>query len=211
MMQNELRSEISRMLEEAQQSAQQGERETAYQISLRATSIAPDEPLAWYLRSRNAPSHEEQLMCLSRACALDTKHPEARFELRAAVQELLKEEPFLAYVHETKDLYQVRSGRDLLINIPKNRAFETPYLQRDPGPVRPAFRMLYFSLLGLLLGGVGAILLAPITIFQILRLQSMPLSRSDQARFWVLFIFTVVIWLISIPISWLLLIRFFQT
>lgn len=199
------------MLEDAEQSAQHGEREKAYQISLRATSVAPDEPLAWYLRSRNAPSHEEQLMCLSRAYALDTKRSEARIELRAAVQELLKQEPFLAYVYETKELYQVRSGRDLLINIPKNRAFETPYLQRDPGPVRPAFRMLYLSMIGLLLGGVGAILLAPITIFRILRLQSLPLSRSDQVRFWIIFIFSVLIWLLSIPISWLLLIRFFQT
>ena len=124
-MQNELQSTVSRLLEEAHAAAQQGEREKAYQISLEATRVAPDDPLAWYLRSRNAASHEEELMCLSRAYALDTKRPEARTGLRGAVQELLKKEPFLAYVYETEELYQVRSGRDLLINIPKNRAFET--------------------------------------------------------------------------------------
>lgn len=210
-MQKELESKVSRLLEEAGKFSQQGKREKAYQASLEATGLAPDEPLAWYLRSQNAPSHEERLMCLSRAYSLDTAHSEAKKELRTAVQDLLRQEPFLAYVYETQELYQVRSGRDLLINIPKNRAFETPYLRRDPGPIRPAFRWLYLSLMGLFLGGAGAILLAPITVFQVLRLQTLSLSRGDRVRLWIVFVFSVVIWLASIPISWLLLIRFFPS
>jgi len=208
-MQKKLQSEVSQLLEEAGQFAQQGKREKAYQSSLKATSVAPEQPLAWYLRSQNAPSVEEQLMCLSRAYSLDPAFPDTRKELRVAVQALLKREPFLAYVHETEELYQVRSGRDLLINIPKNRAFEKPYLQKDPGPLRPAFRWLYLSLFALLLGGLGAILFAPITAFQALRLQSSSLSRSDRVRLWVVLILSLMIWLASIPISWLLLIRFF--
>jgi hypothetical protein len=148
-------------------------------------------------------------MCLSRAYSLDPAFPDAKKELRIAVQALLKQEPFLAYVYETEELYQVRSGRDLLINIPKNRVFEKPYLQKDPGPLRPAFRWLYISLFALLLGGVGAVLLAPVTAFQALRLQSSSLARGDRVRMWVVFILSVMIWLASIPISWLLLIRFF--
>ena len=150
-------------------------------------------------------------MCLSRAYSLDTSRPDAKAELRAAVHELLRQEPFLAYVYETPELYQVRSGRDLLINIPKNRAFETPYLKRDPGPLRPAFRWLYLSMLGLLLGGVLAVLFAPITIFQVLRLQSMPLEQGNRIRLWVVLGLSLLIWLAAIPISWLLLIRFYQT
>lgn len=210
-MQTELKSQVSQLLEEAQDYARQGEREKAYQVSLKATRVAPDEPLTWYVRSRNAPSHEEQLMCISRAYALDTKLPEARTELRTAVQELLQKEPFLAYVYETPELYQVRSGRDLLVNIPKNRAYETPYLKRNPGPVVPAYRWLYLSLIGLLLGGVGALVFAPIAVFQVLRIQSTSLSHADRIRAWVIFIFAVIIWLIAIPVSWLLLIRFIQT
>jgi hypothetical protein len=98
-MQNELQIQVSQLLEEAQQSAQQGERGKAYQISLKATTVAPDEPLAWYLRSQSAPSHEERLMCLSRAYALQPGRVETQAELRTAVQELLKKEPFLAYVY----------------------------------------------------------------------------------------------------------------
>ncbi|HLO30472.1 MAG TPA: hypothetical protein VK249_15105 [Anaerolineales bacterium] len=208
-MQKKLQIEVSQLLEEAGHFAQQGKREQAYQSSLRATSVAPNEPRAWYLRSQAAPSTEEQLMCLSRAYSLDPNYPDTKKELRTAIQTLLKQEPFLAYVYETEEFYQVRSGRDLLINIPKNRTFETPYLQKAPGLARPAFRWLSLALLALFLGGVGAVLLAPITAFQALRLRSLARSRGDRIRLWVVLILAVVIWLASIPISWLLLIRFF--
>jgi hypothetical protein len=208
-MQKKLQTEVSQLLEEGGQFSQQGEREKAYQSSLKATSLAPNEPLAWYLRSQAAPSPEEQLMCLSRAYSLDTAYPDAKKELRTAVQALLKQEPFLAFVHETEEFYQVRSGRDLLINIPKNRVFEKPYLQKTPGLAGPAFVWLYLSLFALLLGGVGAVLLAPITAFQALRLQASSPSRGDRVRLWIVFILSVIIWLASIPISWLLLIRFY--
>jgi hypothetical protein len=203
--------DISHLLEEVGQLAQQGKREKAYQFSLKATSLAPDEALAWYLRSQNAPSTEEQLMCLSRAYSLNPKYPGAKQELRTAVHTLLKQEPFLAYVHETEEFYQVRSGRDLLVNIPKNRTFETPYLQRAPGLARPAYRWLSLALLALFLGGVGAVLLAPITAFQALRLQATSPSRADRMRLWIVFILSVIIWLAAIPISWLLLIRLYPS
>src|SRR5574339_1135448 len=123
-MEKRLRDDVSPLLEEAGQLAQHGEHEKAYQSSLKATTIAPDEPRAWYLRAQNAPSTEERLMCLSRAYSLDSNDPAIQEALRAAVHTLLKQEPFLAYVYETEDFYQVRSGRDLLVNIPKNRTFE---------------------------------------------------------------------------------------
>jgi hypothetical protein len=208
-MQNELQSKVSRLLEDAEQSVQQGNRQKAYRSSLKATSLAPNEPLAWYLRSQTAPSTEEQLMCLSRAYSLDTAYPEAKKELRIAVQALLKQEPFLAFVYETEEFYQVRSGRDLLINIPKNRTFETPYLKKAPGLAKPAFRWLSLSLLALFLGGVGAVLFAPIAAFQALRLQASAPSRGDRVRLLIVFILAVIIWLAAIPISWLLLIRLY--
>lgn len=148
-------------------------------------------------------------MCLSRAYSLDPKFSDAKKDLRIAVQDLLKQEPFLAYVHETEELYQVRSGRDLLINIPKNRVFEKPYLQKVPGPLKPVYDWLYLSLLALLLGGVGALVFAPITAFQALRLQSPSLQRGDQVRLNILLSLSVIVWLASIPISLLLLIRIF--
>lgn len=210
-MQNKLQTEVSQLLEEVEQLAQRGERERAYQSSLRATSLAPNEPLAWYLRSQNALSTEERLMCLSRAYSLDPSFPDTQKELRTAVQALLKQEPFLAYVYETEAFYQVRSGRELLINIPKNRTFETPYLKKKPGLAQPAFRWLSLSLLALLLGGVGAVVFAPIAAFQALRLHTAAPTEAERVRLLIVFLLAVVTWLAAIPISWLLLIRFFQS
>src|SRR5919106_3642359 len=209
-MPNKLQTEISQLLEEVEQLAQQGKREKAYQLSLRATSLAPDEARAWYLRSQNAPSTEEQLMCLSHAYSLDSNDPRTKTELRHAIHTLLKQEPFLAYVYETEEFYQVRSGRDLLINIPKNRTFEIPYLKKAPGLAKPAFRWLSLSVLALFLGGVGAVLFAPIAAFQALRLQTSAPTDGERVRLLIVFILAVIIWLAAIPISWLLLIRFYQ-
>jgi len=210
-MQKSLQTEVSQLLEEAGKFAQQGEREKAYQSSLKATGVAPNEPLAWYLRSRSAPSTEEQLMCLSRAYSLDPNLPDTKKELRTAVRTLLKQEPFLAYVYETREFYQVRSGRELLINIPKNRTFEIPYLKRSPGLAQPAFRWLSLSLLALFLGGVGAVILAPVAAFQALRLHTSAPSEAERVRLLIVFLLAVITWLAAIPISWLLLIRFFQS
>jgi hypothetical protein len=210
-MQNNLQTELSQLLEQAGNFARQGKREKAYQSSLKATSIAPNEPRGWYLRSQNAPSREEQLMCLSHAYALDPDDPETKQDLRAAVHTLLKQEPFLAYVYETEEFYQVRSGRDLLINIPKGRIFDTPYLKKKPGIAQPAFRWLSFALLALFLGGVGAVLFAPIAVFHALRLQASASTDGDRVRLLIVFILAVIIWLAAIPISWLLLIRLYPS
>jgi len=210
-MQKNLQTEVSQLLEEAGQFARQGKREKAYQSCLKATTVAPDESLAWYARSRNAPSREEQLMCLSRAYSLDPNDPETKKELHSAVHTLLKQEPFLAYVYETEQFYQVRSGRDLLVNIPKNRTFETPYLKKRPGLAQPAFRWLTFAVLALFLGGVGAVLFAPVAAFQALRLQASAPTDEERMRLLIVFILSVIIWLAAIPISWLLLIRFYPS
>ena len=210
-MKTTLQTEVSQLLEEVGTLARQGKREKAYQTSLRATTLAPDDPLAWYVRSQNAPSREEQLMCLSHAYSLAPDDAQTKKELRSAVHALIKQEPFLAYVYETEKFYQVRSGRDLLINVPKDRAFEVPYLKKPPGLARPAFRWLSLSVLALFLGGVGAVLFAPIAAFQALRLQASAPSEAERTRLLIVFILAVIIWLAAIPISWLLLIRFYPS
>ena len=210
-MDNNLQTEVSQLLEEAGVLATQGKREKAYQSSLKATALAPNEHRAWYLRSQTAPSREEQLMCLSHAYSLAPEHTETKKELRAAVHALVKQEPFLAYVYETEKYYQVRSGRDLLLNVPKDRTFETPYLKKPPGLAKPAFRWLSLAVFALILGGVGAVLFAPIAAFQALRLQASAPSEGERVRLLIVFVLAVMIWLAAIPISWLLLIRFYPS
>lgn len=210
-MQPKPKTDVSQLLANAAAFAQEGKREQAYQSSLEATSVAPNESAAWYIRSQNAPSHEEQLMCLSYAYSLAPDHTDTKSELHTAVRALLKKEPFLAYVYETKDFYQVRSGRDLLINIPKNRTFEVPYLKRASGLARPAFRWLSWSIVALFLGGVGAVLCAPVAAFHALRLLPSAHSEGERIRLLIVFTLAVITWLAAIPISWLVLIRFYNS
>lgn len=207
-MRNELQTRVSRLLEDAEQSAQQGKREKAYRTSLKVTNLAPDEPLGWYLRSQTAPSQEEQLVCLSRVYSLDPGFPPAKGKMHAALRGLIKIEPSLAYVDETKELYQVKSGLDLLLNVPKNRSNDEIYLQRTGGPLKPAFIWLNLSLFTLFLGGVGALFLAPLTAIRALLLHRRIHQRGDRVRVLVILTISALIWLASIPLGLLFLIHF---
>lgn len=207
-MQKDLQSRVSRLLEEAEQSVRLGKREKAYRTSLKLTNLAPEEPLGWYLRSQTAPSQEEQLVCLSRVYSLDPEFPPAKGKMYVALRSLIKQEPSLAYVDETKDLYRVRSGLDLLLNIPKNRSYEEIYLQRTVGPLRAAFTWLNLSLFTLFLGGVGAFFLAPLTAIRALLLRRHIHQHRDRVRVLVILMLSAIIWLASIPLGLLFLIHF---
>jgi len=207
-MQNELQTRVSRLLEQAEQATQQGKREKAYRTSLKVTDLAPDEPFGWYLRSKSAPSQEEQLVCLSRVYSLEPDFPPARGEMYAALRNLIKKEPSLAYVDETQDLYQVKSGMDLLLNVPKNRSYDELYLRRTAGPLKAAYSWLNMTLLTLFLGGVGAFFIAPLTALRALLLQRHIRERRDRVRLHVILILSAIIWIASIPLSLLFLIHF---
>lgn len=207
-MRNELQTKVSRLLEDAEQAARQGKREKAYRASLKATNLAPDEPLGWYLRSKSAPSQEEQLVCLSRVYSLNPGFPQAKGEMHIALRGLIKQEPSLAYIDETRELYQVKSGIDLLLNVPKNRSYDELYLQRTGGPLKAAFSWLNMSLFSLFLGGVGAFFLAPMTALRALLLQRYIHDRRDRVRLLIILMISAVIWLASIPLGLLFLIHF---
>lgn len=207
-MRTEIQARVSRLLEDAQLSAQQGKREKAYRSSLKVTNLAPDEPLGWYLRSQTAPSQEEQLVCLSRVYSLNPDFPPAKGEMHIALRGLIKQEPSLAYIDETRELYQVKSGIDLLLNVPKNRSYEELYLQRTAGPLRAAFSWLNMSLFTLFLGGVGAFFLAPVTALRALLLQRYIHDRRDRVRLLIILMISTIIWLVSIPLGLIFLIHF---
>lgn len=205
---DEFQITVSRLLEDAEQALQQGKREKAYRSSLKATDLAPDEPLGWYLRSKTAPSQEEQLVCLSRVYSLKPDFPPAKGEMYIALRELIKKEPSLAYINETKELYQVRSGMDLLLNIPKNRPSAEHYLRRTISPLKAAYSWLNMALLTLFLGGVGAFFIAPLTALRALLLLLQTRGRPDRFRLLVVLIISALIWIASIPLALLFLIHF---
>jgi hypothetical protein len=206
--QDQASTSIAGLLKEAKRFSAEGKREKAYRSSLEATNSAPDNPQAWYLRAHSAPSVEEKLICLSRVCSLDPAFEDAETELHGVLQGLLEQDPSLTYIDETDVVYQVRSGPDMLLNVPKSRAAQELYLQRNPGPLQPAFVWLNLSLLALFLGGVGAFFLAPMAVITAMRHRSFIVHRSDRARYQVLVSISSLIWLLSIPLAVLFLIHF---
>ena len=52
---------VSYLLEEAEQAIRDGNRRTAYELSLQATEAAPRYAPAWVLRAGVAPSQEEKI------------------------------------------------------------------------------------------------------------------------------------------------------
>lgn len=207
-MQKEPQTKVSQILEEAEQAAREGKRQKAYRASLKVTSLDPDEPLGWYLRSQTAPSQEERLVCLSRVYSLNPDYPQARGKMYTALRSLTKQEPSLTYVDETKELYQVKSGLDLLLNVPKNRSQDELYLQRSGGPLKTAYSWLNLSLLSLFLGGVGAFFMAPLAALRALISFRSIHQRRDRIRLLIILLISAMIWLVSIPLGLLFLVHF---
>jgi hypothetical protein len=68
---------------------------------------------------------------------------------------------------------------------------------------------LTFAQVAKFLGGVGAVHFATVAAFKALRLQASAPTDGERTRLLIVFILAVLVWLVAIPISWLLLIRFY--
>lgn len=203
-------NQVDLLIAEAQDFTEQGQREQAYKKSLEATKIAPQDIDAWLLRADTAASLEEKLVCLSRLNALNPNWAPARERTYYALKDLLQQEPFLAYIDETDELYRVKSGLELYLNVPKARAVPEPYPAPKSGELQSTYRWLAWSLIGLVLGGIGAIILAPVAAFKAFWLQLQPLTRRDRVRAIVAFVAAVLIWLAALPLGYLFYIHLIQ-
>jgi hypothetical protein len=204
------RMEVENLLAEAEYLVSQGDRNQAYQYCLEATRKAPRKMQAWLWRADTAASLEEKMMCLSRLCALNPHFLPARQKMYATLSDLLHREPFLAYIDETQDLYQVRSGLDIYLNVPKSRAIPEKYPAARPEALKSIYNWLLLSMIGLLLGGVGAVFLAPIAAAKTFMLQLKPQPHSDQVRTLVALLLAVLIWLAAFPLGVLFVLHLVQ-
>ena len=201
---------VADLLVNAQNLSAVGNTRQAYSLALEATSIAPNDINAWFWRAATAPSLEERLVCLSRLFGLDPHFVRARPQLFSAMRVLLHQEPFLAYLGETDDLYRVKSGLEILLNVPKSRAVPEPYPAPKPDGLRSTQRLLLFSVLGLLFGGIGAVLLAPLAALNAMVLMVKPISNRDRGRAIVALVASALIWLAALPVSWLFILHIIQ-
>lgn len=199
---------VTKLIEEAQSLANDGKQDHAYQLSLKATQLFPRDIGAWHFRASTAPSLEERLVCLSRVYSLDPNFLHAKENMHQALQALLRQEPSLAYLDENEQLYRVKSGLELFINVPKYRSNQEMRPREVASPTRSAFRWLNLALVGFILAGLGALLLAPVAAFKALKLQWQPLGRKDRIRSLIVLVLSTFLWIAALPFTALFLLHF---
>lgn len=198
-------AQAAQLLQAAQVSEKRGDRKSAHRFSAEATHLDPSNVDAWLLRARTASSKDEALFSLSRVHLLNPDHPAAKHESYRLRWKALEEDPFLGYLNETDDLYYVRSQDFTSLPIPKDRAVPEKYPRKEQGPLAPAFRMLIWATLGLLLAGLGTLVFAPLAMSFAFRSQGQLLTRPDKVRAWVAILLGAVLIVPALFLTWIFL------
>ncbi len=189
---------VDRLISNAHLAASQGNWELAHQQSSEATRIYPDNVDAWLTRARYARNADERIFSLSQAHRLDPRHPVARQESYDTIWSMLQKDPYLAYEHETDDLYYVRSNEYTSLALPKDRAAPETYPSREPSELTPAYRWLGITLIGMLFAGLGGLIFGPVAIYEVLSAERKPLDRADRIRSRVILIISLILMVISL-------------
>ncbi len=128
-----------------------------------------NEVATWLQRFNKAPSDEERLFYLSRIQALEPQNESARELMTQMMKGYLRQEPSLVYLEENPDLYRVRTPRDLILVIAKNRAVPESYAPGRFGPFGRAYHDVMLAALGLVLSGPLAIVFGLLSMLAALR------------------------------------------
>lgn len=174
-----------------------GKRNDAYQLSIQATRLAPNDIGAWLKRLALAPSFEERVLCVNHLNELaPLRHDQNNIDY-FTVKELLEKDPFLAYVEETDDIYRVINGNQTVVSIRKKRANTNKFSLEQTGPLKTAYRLLVLAFVGLLTAGLGTVIFAPLAGFSAIRAgQAFP-SRPNLVNSIVIVSMAIVLFLIG--------------
>jgi hypothetical protein len=115
------KSTVAEILRESEIIMRKGNRRDAYELTLKATQMDPQNVEAWWLRATQAPSLEERVMSVNRVNELDPDSDRHHLSF-FTIKEALEQDPFLAYHGETDDLYRAVNAEQVLMSIPKQRA-----------------------------------------------------------------------------------------
>ena len=159
------------LIGESEKALREGNREHAYQLSLQATKVAPDNLEGWLYCATLAPSLTERVFCVNHLNELAPGYQDRHDIAFFAFKELFDEKPYLAYLAETDELYRVINTDRVVLNIPKKRARFEPYPPEQPtaSPLRLAYRWLILSIVGLLVAGIGTVVFAPMAAVAAIR------------------------------------------
>jgi hypothetical protein len=194
---------IAEILAESEKAIREGNRQRAYELSLQATKVAPENLEAWYLRASLAPSLEERLFCVNCLSELCPDCQDKHHVAFGAVKELLDRDPFLAYLEETEALYRVINKNNQVLVIPKKRAATNPTEVERTGPLKAAYSLLMIAVFGLLLAGVGTLIFAPLTVLAALQAGPSLRSQADRVGFTVVILLAGMFFLVGLLFAYL--------
>lgn len=181
-------AQAAQFVQAARVAMRQKELDKAYRFSLEATRLDPSNVDGWLIRARSADSSDERMFALSRVHLLNPDHPAARAESYHLRWEMLKKEPFLAYLSETDDLYYVRNYAYASLPVPKDRNVPEVYPPKQPSPLLPAYNYLWLAILGMAFAGIGTLVFAPLAMLKAIRINRRELTRPDRVRMRVIFL-----------------------
>jgi hypothetical protein len=202
---------VTDLLAKSEEAIREGDSRRAYQLSLEATQIAPESIDAWLLRATLAPTLEERVHCVNHLNELAPGYQDRYNVAFFALKDLLDKKPFLAYLEETDELYRVLNADRVVLSIPKKRAPVNPSPPEQPPatPLRPAYRWLTLSVLGLMVAGIGTVIFAPLAALAAVRAHQSGRTRAEQVGSIVVLIVSVGLFMIGVIFSLLLLLHWF--
>lgn len=191
------------MLDEIKEASRQGDRQRAYQLSLEVTRLAPESVEGWVYLAVLTEDRTQKIAYLNKALSLAPDYSYAQRGMYEALKYTLEQDPFLRYLEETDTLYHVLTGEGRVVNVPKERTPIAAYPPKEPPPLRPVFRWLAFSILGMLIGGLGTLVCAPVAMIQAWNVIQEPVNRTQRRSAAIAMIFAGVLWLVSFFLSFL--------
>ncbi len=194
---------LNQLMTESEKAVREGNRQRAYELSMQATKVAPENYEAWFLRATLAPSLEERLFCVNTLNELCPDCQDRHYVAFSAVKDLLDQDPFLAYLEETEALYRLVSKNNQVVVVPKRRTAVTPTLAERPGPLKAAYSLLVIAIFGLLLAGIGALVFAPLAVLAAFQARAALRSHAERVSFAIVLILSSLLFLVGLGFGYL--------
>ncbi len=188
---------------EAESAIRAGNSQRAYELSVKATQVEPNNPDAWYLRGSLAGGLEERVLCMNRLNELVPDHRDQHSLAFFALKDFLERDPFLAYRGETPKLYQATTAEGLTLNIPKRRAETIPFPDRAPSRLTAAYNWLFFAVVGLLLAGLGTLVFAPLAAWAAVEVRQNNSSHAERVGVAVVILIATLLFFLGLFFAYL--------
>jgi hypothetical protein len=188
------------LIGESEKALREGNREHAYQLSLQATKVAPDNIDAWLSCATLAPSLAERVFCVNHLNELAPGYQDRHDIAFFALKELFDEKPYLAYLAETDELYRVINTDRVVLSIPKKRAPFEPYPPKQPtaSSLRLAYCWLIMSMVGLLVAGIGTVVFAPMAAVAAIRADQSVGTHAERSKATLVFLASAGLFMIGV-------------